>query len=302
MTSSRIDLRDHRCGHLAPLVRTDQELHQRQGKLEGRARALGRDDTAVDYDPVLGEIRRVEQVLERREAGGLGPVDMVETNGFWAGDDGLVRGRLKGLDELGVQRLKVSCDPFHQEFVPIGQVRRLASLARDVLGPDRVLVRWQEYLALGSSDSSMEALVRSLQEHPCRFTGRAGGDLALTGACLTPHDLRSVDCMQAMLGAKGVHVDPFGNVFSGTCSGIIIGSVGHRPLDEIWRTFDPRQDPVIRALTRAGPCGLLDAATSQGYVPLRCYADRCHLCTHIRQFLFERGKGPSLIGPPECYP
>jgi hypothetical protein len=31
------------------------------------------------------------------------------------------------------------------------------------------------------------------------------------------------------------------------------------------------------------------------------YASKCHLCTHVRRFLFERGVWPEFIGPGECY-
>ena len=244
---------------------------------------------------------RLLEILKAAQREPLGPVDMVETNGSWATDNGLVRDRLQRLDELAVKRLKISCDPFHQEFVPIEQVRRLASCAADLWGRDRVLVRWQDYLDVDSEDCSMEALVKSAQGHPCRFTGRAADDLAQAMATESLHDLRSQTCKQAFLAAGGVHVDPFGNVFSGTCSGIIVGNVGQRPLDQIWRAFDPRQDPVLRSLVEGGPCGLLEGMGSLGYHPLPAYADRCHLCTHVRQLLFERGVGPSVVGPAECY-
>jgi MoaA/NifB/PqqE/SkfB family radical SAM enzyme len=85
-------------------------------------------------------------ILKEGKKQNLGPVDMVETNGFWAKDDQLVTDRLHTLIDLGVQRLKISVDPFHQEYVDIEPVRRLAHKAREVLGMDRVLVRWEKYL------------------------------------------------------------------------------------------------------------------------------------------------------------
>jgi hypothetical protein len=240
-------------------------------------------------------------ILKAALQDGLGSVDMIETNGFWATDEGLVRDRLNLLEGLGLGRLKISCDPFHQEFVPIERVRRLALAAQEILGPKRVLVRWKEYLDRHAADASMEARLRSLEEHPCRFTGRAACDLAGSVPGKSVEDLRSETCTQAFLGAKGVHVDPFGHVFNGTCSGIIVGSVIQRSLDQIWRTFNPLDVPIVRTLVECGPYGLLGPAVSQGYSPLPVYADRCHLCTHIRQFLLERGNEPSLIGPADCY-
>ncbi len=58
----------------------------------------------------------------------------------------MIADRLDTLVELGVQRLKISVDPFHQEYVDIEPVRRLAAAAKAKLGPDHVLVRWEKYL------------------------------------------------------------------------------------------------------------------------------------------------------------
>ena len=248
---------------------------------------------------------------------GLGPVDMIETNGFWAKDDHLVTDRLTALIDLGMQRLKISVDPFHQEYVDIEPVRRLAARAREMLGPDRVLVRWEKYLddfrfrpRVGAggdmiADCGLAELDRAYMEayrdYPFRFTGRAAGHLAGLLASRPIGALRGVNCMAGFLGAKGVHVDPYGNVFSGTCSAIILGNICQMPLQEIWKAFHPGQIELVRVLCERGPCGLLEKAKSLGYQALPAYADKCHLCTHIRQFLFETHVEPAVIGPVDCY-
>ncbi|MBP8303699.1 MAG: radical SAM protein [Phycisphaerae bacterium] len=244
---------------------------------------------------------RLVGILEAALRAGLGPVGMVETNGFWATDENQIRTRLEVLDALGVQRLKISCDPFHQEFVDLDRVRCLASIARDRLGPGRVLIRWEDCLDGGPPDGSSESWVRCMSEHPCRFTGRAASDLAQAVARRSVEDLRSDTCTRALLGAQGVHVDPWGHVFSGTCSGLIVGRVTDQPLDRIWRSLDPRTVPLVGTLLESGPVGLLPGAVCRGYGPLPAYADKCHLCTHVREFLHGRGVEPAVLGPAECY-
>jgi hypothetical protein len=244
---------------------------------------------------------RLVEILHagRREC--LGPVDLVETNAFWATTEEVICERLVILNDLGVRRLKISCDPFHQEFVPIDRVRGLAAAVAQAWGSDRLQVRWMQYLDRPGPDSSLAAHVRSVKQHPCRFTGRAAGDLAEACARDTLADLRDATCSQAFLGAKGVHVDPYGNVFSGTCSGILIGNVERLPLDQIWRAFDPRNSRIIAGLVESGPASLLGLVAARDYVPLPAYAGKCHLCTHIRQFLCHQGGEPIPIGPADCY-
>jgi organic radical activating enzyme len=236
-------------------------------------------------------------ILEEGGRRGLGPVDLVETNGFWATNDSLVLDRLHRLKTLSVQRLKVSIDPFHQQFVDIDSASRLARLAKETFGPENVLVRWEEYLI-----SNLKSQISdSPAERPFRFTGRAAGQLAERSATKSVGEIRGNNCLAGFLGAKGVHIDPYGNVFSGTCSGIILGNVNQTPLDMIWRQFHPCQENPIGNLCREGPCGLLSLAEPLGYKPLSAYAGKCHLCTHVRQFLREAGVAPTVLGPADCY-
>jgi len=247
------------------------------------------------------------EILEEVKKNGFGPVDMIETNGFWATDDKIIKNRLKMLDGLGVNRLKISCDPFHQEYVDIETVRRLAQIAKELLGDTRVLVRWEKYLQnpvamMGvSGDERNNRYIEAMKDYPCRFTGKAGGRLAELCAKETVEQISKSNCRDVFLSAKGVHVDPFGNVFSGTCSGIVVGNVTKLKLDEIWRNWQPGSDKVIEKLFYAGPVGLLDEAVKAGYKPAEKYASKCHLCTSIRQFFFSKGLYKSTISPMECY-
>ncbi|MGA2322500.1 MAG: radical SAM protein [Sedimentisphaerales bacterium] len=274
------------------------------------------------------------EILREAKKSNLGPVDMIETNGFWAVNEKIVKDRLKVLDEFGMRRLKISCDPFHQEYVAIEPVRRLAKTAKEVIGHDRVLVRWEKYLpdrqagldkpltkltaehaetaeknnSLTSANSAVSAVnqrnkryVEALNDYPCRFMGRAAGMIAELVASQTVEQIAAQNCSNAILDAKGVHIDPYGNIFSGTCSGIIVGNIAKRPLAEIWQNWQPSDDKVIETLFNSGPAGLLDEAIQAGYKPAQCYAGKCHLCTSIRQFFFDKGLYKTVVGPAECY-
>jgi len=252
------------------------------------------------------------QILDQAQKQNLGRVDLIETNGFWATSEKIVRQRLKRLDELGMNRFKVSTDPFHQQYVDIESVRRLAGMATEVLGSERVLVRWQKYLENPTDMKNLspaeleQQYLNAIKDYPCRFTGRAAGKLAELAASQSIESLAAMNCRSAYLGAKGVHIDPFGNVFSGTCSGIIIGNVNVRavrepPLLDIWKQFDPQSADLIGTLFEKGPFGLLAEAEKQGYKRKEFYAGKCHLCTSIRQFFFNNGLEKPIVGPAECY-
>jgi len=276
----------------------------------------------------------LQEVLRQAKGEKLGHVDLIETNGFWATSEKCAGQRLRRLDELGMSRLKISTDPFHQEYLDIEPVRRLAEIATAVLGPDRVLVRWQKYLDQPVEMKSLSPGERerrylsAMNDYPCRFTGRAAGRLAdlVASSMLRPSAFRSggslkvegfgacpehsrrdgqpghrATCQSNFLAAKGVHIDPFGNVFSGTCSGIILGNINETPLEDIWRHFHPAQSEFLGTLFDFGPFGLLDRAVKLGYRGPRIYADKCHLCTRIRQFFRDHGLESPIVGPAECY-
>jgi len=251
--------------------------------------------------------QRIQDILQAAKKEKLGQVDLIETNGFWGKDQKLIKSWIRKLDELGMRRLKISCDPFHQEYVDIEPVQRLASLAQQILGPERVLIRWQEYLLNPvkmkdiENDKRQGNYVSAVSKYPCRFTGRAGGRLAELVASEPVESFASVNCKSAFLGAKGVHIDPYGNVFSGTCSGIILGNVSKTALNDIWRRFHPLDNKIIKALFKRGPVGLLESHKKLDYTQTKAYANKCHLCTSIRRLLFDRNIDKATIGPPECY-
>jgi MoaA/NifB/PqqE/SkfB family radical SAM enzyme len=250
---------------------------------------------------------RLCEILKEAKRQKLGKVDLVETNGFWATDEKIVTERLRTLDELGMRRLKISCDPFHQEYVDIALVRRLAEGGTSLLGSERLQVHWRKYLddpidCKALSPAQKEQLyAKAMSDFPCRFTGRAAGRLAELVAAEAIEELAATNCRAAFLGAKGVHIDPYGNVFSGTCSGIILGNIMNVPLERIWQEFRPEKNEIIETLFNLGPVGLLEQAQQLGYRPAKLYAGKCHLCTSIRQFFFEKGLHKSIIGPAECY-
>ena len=70
-----------------------------------------------------------EEVLElSRYARALGLTTSVNTNGFWGEDPERWRPQLCALREAGLECVYFSADPWHQQFVPVAQLRRAIEL------------------------------------------------------------------------------------------------------------------------------------------------------------------------------
>ncbi len=260
----------------------------------------------------FGDWSRLVRIIRAARDVGLTLVEKVETNAFWATDDGSTRARLELLDALGVGKLVVSTDVFHQQFVPFDRVRRCVEIARRVLGRGRVMVRWWDFFrqapggeALSDTTDRTAAFYRSLAAHRERLTGRAAAQLAPGLPTSPAAAFCGQNCRTEILHSRHIHIDPYGNVFPGTCAGIILGRVADdSDVERLWRRLGDqwKRHPVLEAVVSGGSYGLLQRVVPLGYRQLPAgYANKCHLCWHIRQFLVREGQWTDLVGPPECY-
>lgn len=273
-----------------------------RGGLTMRVHLAGGEPTG-DWPRLLAMVRAA------RDAG-LTPLEKVETNAFWATDDDLTRVRIEQLGALGMEMLVISADVYHQEFVPIERAERCARIARAVLGGDRVRVRWWDFLSepadvwRASQERKQDAFRAALARHKERLTGRAAERLSAFFERFPPEHFREEHCVREVLHSKHVHIDPYGNVFPGVCSGIILGNANQREIPELWDDLAEnwREHAVVGPVVRGGSYELMQAAIPLGYEPLADgYANKCHLCQHVRQFLLDGGHWPDAIGPAEVY-
>lgn len=250
---------------------------------------------------------RMAEILKQAWRLGLTPLDSIETNAAVWGRDDELRDQLRFLDAHGLDHLKVSWDTFHEEFIEIEKVRRFVRIARDVFGPQRVLVRWEKHLdrptPIRELDETQKQLLllEALATDSCRFTGRAAEMLAPMTAKHPAMDFQERHCQKSLLGSKGVHIDPYGNVFNGQCSGMVLGNVNRTALDDLWRTFEPDCMDFWKIFYVNGPHGLLKAAMDDGFKPQDKYASKCHLCSDIRRFFFDKRNYTTIISPNDCY-
>jgi len=257
----------------------------------------------------FGDWERLIAIARRAQREGLGPLEKVETNAYWATDEGLVRERLAALDAAGMGKLCISADPYHQQFVPIERCRLAARVAEELLGAERVQVRWRDWLAEGFDTGGLDAAARrelfagSAACRRDRFNGRAADLLGDLGERKPMGEFADSPCAESLLRGRHVHIDGGGRVMPGTCAGIVLGRADRSSIAEIWRQLDADYAgrAVVGTLAAAGPVALLDAARAAGYRPRDSYASKCHLCWELRRSLAAAGGYEAELGPMRLY-
>ena len=257
----------------------------------------------------FGDWQRLISLCRRARRQGLSPLEKVETNAFWAADERMIRDRLTALDEAGMGKLVISADPYHQQYVPIERCRLAARVAEEVLGPDRVQVRWRDWLAEGcdtdrlSPGQRMEMFIHYAARGRDRLIGRAAGVLAPCLPIKPWQELADKPCREALLRSRHVHVDPAGRVMPGTCAGIVLGVVGRDSIATVWRRLSAEHDSraILSVLAARGPVGLLGMAKDTGFAARTGYASKCHLCWETRRHLVGRGLFDQVLGPRSLY-
>ena len=250
-------------------------------------------------------------ILRRARRRGLGPLVKVETNAYWAVDEAVIRDRLAALDEAGMVTLGIAADPYHQQFVPIESVRRLARLTEEQLGAERVDVRWRDWLAEGFDTASLapeerETLFgRYAADGRDRMNGRAARQLAPLVDGRPVEAFVDQPCREALLRSKHVHVGPGGWIVPGTCAGLLLGRADQTiSVGECWRRLDAdhADRPILGVLAGQGPAGLLSEARATGFRQAPSYASKCHLCWSVRAHLLALGLHLDELGPETADP
>jgi MoaA/NifB/PqqE/SkfB family radical SAM enzyme len=267
----------------------------------GRSIHFGGGEPFFHYEHLIECFKVAEQE-------GMLPLGKLETNAFWCKNDELARKRLAEIKRFGVVKLHISSDVFHQEFIPIENVQRAVRIGREVLGESAVQVGLLEFLhdpidvMKLSEEEKVELFRGALRKRPWRIVGRAAKNLSHLVKRHPKETFAGDDCARKILKRRSIHIDPHGNVFPSTCSGIILANAKKQPLSNIYQTFDHREHPLLKTLIEEGPLPLLEEAIQYGFSDAEeGYATKCHLCFAVRTFFREEGLYPDEVGPEEIY-
>ena len=271
-------------------------------------RRMGIDEAGIHIgggEP-FGDFQRLTDIMTAGHQAGLSGYGYIETNGYWATSDSLTIDQLTVLKDFNVRQVSLSVDVYHQAHVDPQGPLRLARLARQVLGPRGLRVRrWRcleapQDLRLASADELRTAYIAAMARYPERMTGRAVDELAPLLPGLPASAYSADHCRRALLESGHLHVDPQGYVYPGTCAGLLLGQADENvALDEVLHT--PR-GTIWQLLVEAGPAALAAMASKLGYCQRpQGYADKCHLCTDVRRWLFSNNRFPAELGPSDVY-
>ena len=257
----------------------------------------------------FGDWPRLIELCRRAAGEGLAPLQKVETNAYWATDKAVISDRLKALDEAGMEVLAISADPYHQQFIPIERCRLIVRVGEDLLGPERVQVRWPDWLADGCDTGELSQSQRELffAEYAAkkrdRLCGRGALQLGKSIQLKSAEEFDDNPCREPLLRSKSVHADPAGRLVPGTCAGITVGTVGAESVMQLWERLadDHAERPIVGRLARRGPVALLREALQTGFQPADGYADKCQLCWSLRGHLARHGLHSAELAPIAAY-
>lgn len=118
-----------------------------------------------------------EEILEVvNYAKSLGFNVTITTNGYWANTREKTLAMMKRMKEIGVIKLSVSCDEFHQEYIPIENIKNILSSSKEVgIGVELGSIltknsRGLEKLLPILGDDAMNVMII---QSPCLPVGRA---------------------------------------------------------------------------------------------------------------------------------
>ena len=228
------------------------------------------------------------------------------TNGYWGKDDLIAKKYALKLKEAGLNQIGFSVDVFHQKFISLDIVRRAIRAAHEAgiewiglvaqnLGPKEEKNAFNEQTKKITDLLSKEFEFCEVINSELLVMGRAANQLTKYYSMTT---IPSDKCL--IFKVPMFMIDPNGWVFHQSCQGICIGNAKEKSLSEIISEFNYRKHPIIgKVVSKGGPQNLLEIAIEKGYKPQNGYADKCHLCYSVRNFL--RPFYPNILQPSNVY-
>jgi MoaA/NifB/PqqE/SkfB family radical SAM enzyme len=287
--------------------------HCQLGEEKGRRNLLGHvdQDLAVEIVRKVGEKYCPKSIMTfggepllypeivyaiHREATRVGiPVRDVITNGFWSKDIEKIQEIAGNLVKSGVNEVRISVDCFHQEFVPLGLVRRTAE---SLLRAGMAHMSWNPcWVVSKDDDNPHNRKTRAILEKLKDLSVKSGegniaqpeGRATLSLKDFLPSRIRSpkgkcgdMPYTEELQSIRTIFIEPIGRV--AVCKDLYIGNASETDITDILERYDPFTIPEVKAIITGGMGGLLKWAKTKGVESdPEGYYSICHMCTDIRR-------------------
>ena len=247
----------------------------------------------LDFDKMVDVIKVIRKT-------GIS-IEYVETNAFWAEDERRVKEYLRILEQAGADRLLISLDPFHAEYVPIGLPLRLVEICENV---NFKYILWKREFKTMLADVnqnkihsrieleqliSPQYILETAKMYGLDKAGRAFNILNEYTTLKPVNEIvaKSHSCRN-LLKVGALHVDLYERYLVTGCPDISL------PLIEAIEGIPKGRYSVFEALSSNGAAGLLKYAQGLGFEPDTEYSSSCALCFNIRLWLSENHNCPEL--------
>jgi MoaA/NifB/PqqE/SkfB family radical SAM enzyme len=202
---------------------------------------------------------------------------------YWANSTKAARQRLEPLRAAGLDRLTISTDDFHTEFIKLENVRIALEVAQElgieVAVNSVVTQKTRSQAEILQEVGDIAAGLKNREWH-CQPSGVATDFIPLDDLFLEP------GIPQASCPAPNFVIRPDGDAYfccspSGWTPDLKLGNALEEPLDLLWSRFQNRELSYV--LLQEGPSGFVPAIQRDGREHLlrSSYVNVCHLCHHI---------------------
>ena len=313
----------NRCAHCLyachPAIEERVEQDDLDRIADSIARACPSAPVHIGGGEPLWDVERTAYLLRRLHRNGT-LVEYVETNGFWIRSE-QPRQRLETIKAAGCPCVLLSISPFHNEFLSMKDSLRAYRAIVRVFGPRGIFpwhpayyrflrrvapertVPFQEYIRHFTAQEIDIQLRGIIYLHPA---GRAAATFARLMQRRPPEAYRDKNCLPELSSPVHAHVDPMGNYLTGFCSGLRIGEATAYDLRRLYEDgIHLEGHPLLEMLVSGRLGDLLRFSLDLGFDPDPLgYISPCHLCGHIRTWLFLRSGSKSEypeLGPAFFY-
>ncbi len=223
------------------------------------------------------------------------PVREVITNGYWSRKIEKIKETANGLAKSGVNRVSISVDCFHQEFVPLETVKQAAKSLLDAGIKD---ISWNPCWVISGDQDNLfnrrtRAILKQLKDLSIRCSegnvaqpeGRAIaslGDLLPKRTRMPRGKCGELPYTEKLDSLRGIYVEPDGRV--SVCREFYVGNASETDIISITERYDPFNIPEAEAIISGGAEGLLKWAKTKGVESdPEGYYNVCHMCADIRK-------------------